>query len=75
MSYGVDSQELRKAMIDADITTITALAEVSGVDRNTIGAILNDKTKPSASVIEKIAVALSLSGEDIGRIFFRQKLA
>lgn len=75
MSYGVDSQELRKAMIDADITTIVALAEASGVDRNTIGAILNDKTKPSASVIEKIAGALSLSGEDIGRIFFRQKLA
>ena len=75
MSYGVDSQELRKAMIDADITTIVALAEASGVDRNTIGAILNDKTKPSASVIEKISGALSLSGEDIGRIFFRQKLA
>lgn len=75
MSYGVDSQELRKAMIDANIPTIIALAEASGVDRNTIGAILNDKTKPSASVIEKIAAALSLSGEDIGRIFFRQKLA
>ena len=75
MSYGVDSQELRKAMIDADIITITALAEVSGVDRNTIGAILNDKTRPNATVIEKIAGALSLSGEDIGRIFFRKKLA
>ena len=75
MSYGVDSQELRKAMIDADIITITALAEASGVDRNTIGAILNDKTRPNAAIIEKIAVALSLSGEDIGRIFFRKKLA
>lgn len=75
MSYSVDTQELRKAMIDANITTIVELASVSGVDRNTIGAILSDKSKPSASVIEKIAAALSLSGEDIGRIFFKQKLA
>lgn len=75
MSYGVDSQEFRKAMIDAGINTIVELAAVSEVDRNTIGAILNDKAKPSASVIEKLAKALSLSGEDIGRIFFKQKLA
>ena len=75
MVYGVDSQELRKVMIDANINTIVGLADASGVDRNTISAILNDKAKPSASVIEKIAVALSLSGEDIGRIFFSKKLA
>ncbi|MBR0380858.1 MAG: helix-turn-helix transcriptional regulator [Eubacterium sp.] len=75
MSYGIDSNELRKAMIDADIHTIVDLASCSGVDRNTIGAILNNKAKPSASVIEKLAKALSLSGEDIGRIFFKEELA
>ena len=75
MAYTVDVQELRKAMIDADINTIIALSEASGVDRNTIGAILNKGASPSASVIEKIASALSLSGEAIGRIFFSCKLA
>ena len=45
MTYNVDTQELRKAMIDADLTTAVSLAEASGVDRNTIGAILNEKIK------------------------------
>lgn len=75
MSYKVNAQELRKAMIDAGLTTVISLAEASGVDRNTIGSILNEKTKPSASVIEKIAKALSLDGEGIGRIFFDSELA
>lgn len=75
MSYRVNIQELRKAMIDAGITTVVGLAEVSGVDRNTIGSILNDKSKPSALVIEKLARALSLDGEKVGRIFFDSELA
>lgn len=75
MAYTVDVQELRKAMIDAGINTIVGLSEASGVDRNTIGSILNKNTSPSASVIEKIALALDLSGESIGRIFFSRKLA
>ena len=73
--YTVDVQEFKKAMIDAELDTIVSLAAASGVDRNTIGAILSEKTKPSAAVIEKLAVALSLSGNDIGRIFFANKLA
>ena len=45
MQYSVDTQELRKAMIDANLNTAISLAEASGVDRNTIGAILNEKIK------------------------------
>ena len=75
MNYSVDTQELRKAMIVANLPTVISLAEASGVDRNTIGSILNEKTKPSASVIEKISAALSLNGERIGRIFFNSNLA
>ncbi len=75
MSYTVDTQELRKAMIDAKLVTVVSLAEASGVDRNTISAVLNGKTKPSAPVIERLAAVLSLTGEDIGRIFFKEKLA
>lgn len=75
MTYYVDTKELKKVMIDANIPTITGLADASGVDRNTLGNILSEKTKPSATAIEKIAAALSLSGEDIGRIFFAQELA
>ena len=75
MNYSVDVVELRKAMIDAKIDTIAALSEKSGVNRNTIGDILNGKIRPSGTVIEKIAKALSLDGAQIGRIFFKEELA
>jgi len=73
--YQVDTRELRKKMIDADIATIAGLAEASGVDRNTIGAILSEKARPSSAVIDKIAEALGMEGEDIGRIFFATELS
>ena len=75
MSYAVDTAELKKAMIDAGINTAVELSEKSGVNRNTVGGILNGDIRPSSAVIEKIARALSLDGNDIGRIFFKLQLA
>lgn len=75
MEYTVDAVELRKAMLDAGFITNTELAEASGVERNTIGGILNGKVRPSSMVIEKIASTLELDGSSIGNIFFSQKLA
>lgn len=75
MEYTVDTIKLRKAMIDAGFTTNVDLAEASGVERNTIGGILNGKIRPSSMVIEKLASALKLDGSSIGSIFFSQKLA
>lgn len=75
MSYTVDTIQLRKAMLDAGFTTIVELSHDSGVSRVTIGGILDGKLRPSSAVIEKIADSLSLSGNDIGLIFFSQKLA
>ena len=71
----VDTIELRKAMAEARINSMVALSEASGVNRNTLSDILNDKIRPSASVIEKIAKALSLNAETVGRIFFTAVLA
>lgn len=75
MSYAVDTAELKKAMINAGINTAVELSEKSGVNRNTVGGILNGDIRPSSAVIEKIARALSLDGNDIGRIFFKLQLA
>ena len=75
MAYAVDTAELKKAMINAGINTATELSERSGVNRNTVGGILNGDIRPSSAVIEKIARALSLDGADIGRIFFKAQLA
>lgn len=75
MAYAVDTAELKKAMINAGINTAVELSERSGVNRNTVGGILNGDIRPSSAVIEKIARALSLDGNDIGRIFFKSQLA
>lgn len=75
MEYAVDTIQLRKAMLDAGFTTISELSSASSVNRNTIGGILDGNIRPSSGVIERIAKALSLSGEDVGAIFFSQKLA
>ncbi|MBQ6455679.1 MAG: helix-turn-helix transcriptional regulator [Mogibacterium sp.] len=75
MAYTVDTTELKKAMINAGINTTVELSERSGVNRNTVGGILNGEIRPSSAVIEKIARALSLDGQDIGRIFFKAQLA
>lgn len=75
MAYAVDTAELKKAMINAGINTAVELSERSGVNRNTVGGILNGDIRPSSAVIEKIARALSLDGNDIGRIFFKPQLA
>ena len=75
MAYAVDTAELKKAMINAGINTAVELSERSGVNRDTVGGILNGDIRPSSAVIEKIARALSLDGNDIGRIFFKPQLA
>lgn len=75
MAYEVDTTELKKAMINAGISTVVELSERSGVNRNTVGGILNGDIRPSSAVIEKIARTLSLDGNDIGRIFFKPQLA
>ena len=75
MTYQVDTIALRKAMLDKEFTTIEALSNASGVNRNTVGDILNGKIRPTSTVIEKISMTLELDGSAIGRIFFSQKLA
>lgn len=73
--YSIDTKELKKAMIDADLDNIQKLADKAGVDRNTISYLLNGKTLPSTEVMRKIASALNLPSERAGRIFFATQLA
>ena len=75
MKFYVDEMEFRKAMLNKGYKTIEALSSACGVNRNTIGEALKGKTRPSSTVIEKIAGTLELSGADIGRIFFAVKIA
>lgn len=72
--YFIDIKELKKAMIDADLDSIQKLADASGVNRNTVGDVVNGNILPSSDVMRKIASALKLSSERAGRIFFAMQL-
>lgn len=73
--YEVDTKELKHIMIDADVATITELADKTGVNRNTLSGILNGSEYPSSMVMHKIMSALGLAPEQAGKIFFAEKLA
>lgn len=72
--YCVDVKELKKCMIDAGIETNAELSDKSGVNRNTIGDILNEKIYPSSDVMTRIVSALSMDPEKAGLVFFARKL-
>ena len=72
--YEVNIAELKKRMIDANLERVINLSARSGVDRNTLSKILNAEIKPSTSVIEKLMMALAISPDDAGKIFFAADL-
>lgn len=73
--YEIDTTELRKAMVEKGMFTSEALSAASGVNRNTVSEVVNGKTYPSTSVMTRIGSALGFSGSEMGRIFFKEKLA
>lgn len=50
------------------------LAEAIGVDRDTIGNIINGKTKPSYPVMNAIYFELKLNPKEASEIFFSKNL-
>lgn len=74
MNYVVDTVGLRKAMAEKEVNTTEELAKRSGVNRNTLADVLNGKTRPSTSVMDRIAIALSMTPEAAGHIFFANNL-
>lgn len=72
--YEVDCKELKKLMIDHDISGNTELSRRSGVNRDTITKIFDGKVFPTSKVIINIANALSMDSEQIGSIFFKIKV-
>lgn len=69
-----DVIELKKMMIERGFNTNTSLAEASGINRNTIGQLLNGEIQPSYDVMVKLVATLELSEHDAGRIFFAPHL-
>lgn len=74
MAYAVDTIELRKVMAEKKIRTTEEFSRKSGVNRNTLADVLNEKIRPSTSVMDRIVVTLELTPEAAGKIFFAKNL-
>lgn len=72
--YRTDIIELKKSMVDAGLDKIIDLAEASGIDRNTLSRVISGDMQPSSNVMDKLVLALKLSPERAGHIFFNPNL-
>lgn len=72
--FTVDVVALKKYMIGEGINTITKLSEKSGINRNTLSDILNEKSKPSSDVMYRLVSCLAIPPTDAGKIFFMADL-
>lgn len=62
--------ELKKIMIDKNISTINELSRVSGINRNTLGDVMSGKCQPSSNTMVKLVDALEIPLHKAGKIFF-----
>lgn len=71
----VDSKAFKKAMIDADCDTYGQLSERTGINRMALSDYVSGEQRPSYDSVAKMADALCLNYEEIGRIFYAVPLA
>lgn len=77
MYYRVNVAELKKAMIDSGFSKVKDLSQATGIDRNTLGKILNEKAIPSSRAMYALVSTLNLSYyvlRNIGRAINYKKL-
>ena len=70
----VNSKEFQKAMIDAECSTLIELEKKTGINRVSLSNFIKGETKPSYDSIAALSDTLSLSYEEIGRIFFTREI-
>ena len=69
-----DTIAIKKIMIEKGFKTINSLANESGINRTTLGKVLDGKIQPSSDVMFKLIETLDISASDAGRIFFADNL-
>lgn len=72
--YKTDVIELRKIMAEKNIKTIVELSEKSGINRNTLGKILDGSIQPSSEVMDRLVFTLDIEPANAGKIFFAPDL-
>ncbi len=74
MSYYVDTARLRAIIEKQKLGKMKKLAEVTGVNRTKLKAILNGEVMPSVKVMYTLVKALDIPQEEAGAIFFSSNL-
>lgn len=72
--YVVDTDAIKIIMIKKKIKSQMELSRQSGINRNVLSNVLNNKKYPSSTVIKKLISALDIDQDTAGKIFFAQKL-
>lgn len=68
--YKTDTVELKKIMAEKGIGTILELSELTGINRNTLGKIMNGTAQPSSDAMNRLVFSLEIQPERAGKIFF-----
>ena len=74
IQYKTDIKELQKIMIDRDIKTIAELSDKSGVNRNALSGMFNERLQPTAETMRKLVSCLEIEPAKAGEIFFTPDL-
>ena len=70
----IDTDALRKRMVDCGYYSMTALAKASRISTRTIVSVMKNETRPAKTTIDRLVDALKLQPEEAGAIFFNRKL-
>lgn len=73
--YVVDTDAIKIIMIKKKIKSQMELSRQSGINRNELSNVLNNKKYPSSTVMKKLISALDIDQDTAGKIFFAQKLS
>ena len=70
MERKTDTIALKKYMVEKGYKTIVSLSRDCGVNRNTLGKILDGEEQPSADVMTRLVSVLDIPAGEAGTIFF-----
>ncbi len=67
-----DTIAIRKLMVEKGYKTISQLSMASGINRTTLGKLLDGRIQPSAEVMGRLVETLNIAPTDAGQIFFAE---
>ena len=69
-----DTVAIKKIMAEKGFKTISSLADQSGINRNTLGKVIDGKAQPSSDTMFRLVDTLGIPAAEAGKIFFAANL-